>query len=154
MERNRIPWSSRDLIYRDPTQEKIFLANLNKWSNELSPILATLHRGSCPRSANSRSIPRLVLPAQHPPKFARLREDAHAEAVADQLAKLIDKGVKQYETVGDRDQPGQARGFPPCDHIESPLHWFLTAEVLRTIPGGDPGIKEAETLNKRFRTSL
>ncbi|WP_194909594.1 hypothetical protein [Catenulispora rubra] len=134
----------------DPSQE-YRAALMYRWLSaasvrEWSPLLAKLHEGLV-RVANSRSVPRLVLPAQHPPKFARLHEAVVAETVADQLAKLIDEIVKQYEAVGDRKWPGQTRGFPPSYRIESPLlHWFLTAEVVWRYRWATWGLAGAECL--------
>ncbi|MFJ5035444.1 hypothetical protein ACIQB5_47250 [Streptomyces sp. NPDC088560] len=114
---------------------------------ELSSILDNLHAGLV-TLANSRgkSVPRPVLPAQHPPKFARLREDAAAEAVADQLAQLVNEGVELYEAAGKGSPPGSVQGARNWSRFEHLLEPFLTAEVRQRYQASTYGFGCAELL--------
>jgi hypothetical protein len=137
--------------------------------HELRPILSEIHKNLltlADRLTNSPPRPPL-LPVQHPPTFARLREDVAAETVAERLATLIDEGVHQHQAAKDGGWPGSVRfrgsHFPrECalnDSFEDSLSGFLTADVLiryRTALSGQVhhpnalhaalGIKHAEDL--------
>jgi hypothetical protein len=109
--------------------------------SELRPILGGLHRGLLTLEDRlPRSVPRPpLLPAQHPPPFARLRKDAVAETVAEQLAAAIDEGAKQYEAAQKGGWPGTAFGtmhgpLPPdaalTQYFEEQFDPFHTKDVV------------------------
>ena len=116
--------------------------------SEVSPILNQLHQGLV-TLANSlgRSIPRPApLPAQHPPKFARLHEDASADGVSDRLTRLIGEGVELYEAAGKDSPPALGQGTRNCSRFEHALAPFLTEEVRQRYRVATGGFGNAELL--------
>ncbi|MFF7889932.1 hypothetical protein ACH40F_55880 [Streptomyces sp. NPDC020794] len=116
--------------------------------SELRPVLSELHKGLVTLADSlARSIQRpALLPAHHPPGCARLRDDVVAETVAEQLAMLIEAGVKQYDAAQEGGWPGSSREAALSWRFEDSLRPFLTTEVQQRYWQATWGFKHAEEL--------
>lgn len=116
--------------------------------SELRTVLSELHRrlttlaDSLPRSVRRPAL----LPGQHPPKFARLRDTVVAESVAEELATLIDAGVEQYEAARSGGWAGSSRESALSQRFESALDPFLTQEVFLRYKTATRGFEHLEIM--------
>ncbi|MFH8739473.1 hypothetical protein [Streptomyces sp. NPDC017964] len=125
--------------------------------SEMRPILRELHEGLVTVTDSlTRPVPhRALLPVQHPPAFARLREDVVAETVTEQLSTLIDEGVAQYEAAhAAGGWPGSSPQSRLATRFASSLGSFLTTEVAQRYETATRGFDYMESTsgNQRYRS--
>lgn len=132
-------------------------------AGEVRSLLQELHRRLITLADSlTRSAPRpAARSAPHPPNHARLRGEAIAGAVEEELATLIDEGIRHYETA-------QAGGWPDSSQASElryhewesrsrvwsdwswrfahPLDAFLTKDVRERYITATPGFAVVEGL--------
>ncbi|MFE2964098.1 hypothetical protein ACFXKC_10570 [Streptomyces sp. NPDC059340] len=118
---------------------------------ELRPVVDELHKALVKLANNLKSsVPRpALLPAQHPPKFALLAEEVVAETVAEQLAELIDKGVRLHEAVRQNTLPALSWESRLNSEFEGALHPFRTTEIRQRYQKATMGFAGVEALTRR-----
>lgn len=96
---------------------------------------------------DSLSLPRpALLPALHPPEFARLHEHVVAKTVAEQLATLIAEGIKQYEVTRAGGWIGSSGNSALSSRFKHSLDAFLTTGVFQRYDMATRGFESLEAL--------
>jgi hypothetical protein len=110
----------------------------------LEDMLGLFHAQLTEAADNLASLRRpALLPARHPPAFARLRDDVVAESVADGLTELVDEGLRQYEAARAGHCPRDSRRVG--EESERALsRAFLTSEVFGGLIEVNRGLRNAE----------
>lgn len=110
-------------------------------------MMTMCRQEATPTLGGGLSLPRpALLPALHPPKFARLRENVVAETVAERLATLIAEGINQYEVARAQIWPGISRESMLNLRFEGSLFGFVTEEVSRRYRRVTRGLAHVEQL--------
>jgi hypothetical protein len=117
---------------------------------KVRPILTYLYAGltTVADRLQTGSIARPpLLPALHPPAFARLREDVAAETVAGELAALIAECLAECEAARAGAWPNSSsRQSSLNQRIERSLQAFLTQDVRQRYTTATHGLGHVEAL--------
>ncbi|MGW5128981.1 hypothetical protein ACWEQ7_34065 [Streptomyces sp. NPDC004069] len=126
----------------EPLKEALH-QNRRRWyqmeAAELEPLLGLLHRALIELADNlPESIDvQTMRPVPHPPKYARLSEDAFVEEVTEQfgerLAACIDEGLDLYAAVRRGDWSGLRWGSGPNGGSQDPVIQGRFAAVLGDV---------------------